>query len=210
MPKSIRLLAASGALVMTGALGLAGCTSSTTPSEESDMSAQSAAPTMDQQSDQMSSGEQSGTGAATTTHEMLLSAARVAEGQVPGSKAAGVDLERDLNQWEVKVIGPDGTSYQVMVSIDGENVVSEAKAQQESDSDRSEHLERLAGAELDLAGALDRLEQEFPGAAVEEISLDSDGGKVVWEIDLIDGAGAKQDVTLDAQTGELVKTEQNS
>lgn len=54
---------------------------------------------------------------------------------------------------------------------------------------------------------LERLQPAFPGAKILELELEQEGGRVLYEVELLDSQGQVWEVDLDATSGELLERE---
>ena len=74
-----------------------------------------------------------------------------------------------------------------------------------------DHLEarRLmeAGTIRPLEKILEQLSEQHPGRILE-VELEQDEGRYIYEIELLDAEGVVWELEIDAQNGELLKTEQ--
>ncbi|QCQ92068.1 PepSY domain-containing protein [Rhodococcus sp. SGAir0479] len=143
------------------------------------------------------------TGAPSPDGQALGRAGAAAVAAVPGGTLVSIETEHD-GTWEAQVVTPDGVEHHVDVSPDGATVLGAPRVDEEDESDRAKHRERVQAAVLDYAAAADAVRAEVPGGAVTELDLDSDNGVTVWEADVIDGSGTKHEVTIDAATGQVL------
>lgn len=62
---------------------------------------------------------------------------------------------------------------------------------------------------LSWAEVQDIVTARLPGASFEEIQLDEDDGRMIYEVKFRDTAGAEYEADLDAYTGEILKWEKD-
>ncbi|MFC4377684.1 PepSY domain-containing protein [Nocardia halotolerans] len=133
----------------------------------------------------------------------LRTAGRTALAAVQDSTLISIETERDRG-WEVQVVTGDGVEHELEVSGDGNTVVLGPTAKNEDESDRAEHRDRIGAARVDYQAAADTVLEEVPGGTITELNLDGDNGTTVWEADVIDSSRVKHEVTIDAESGEVV------
>ncbi|WP_299473160.1 PepSY domain-containing protein [uncultured Roseibium sp.] len=61
---------------------------------------------------------------------------------------------------------------------------------------------------LDEAGAVERALTEVPGT-VQETELDREDGKLIYEIEILTADGLEMEVEIDAETGAVLKVEED-
>lgn len=129
----------------------------------------------------------------------LVAAGRTAEGAVPDSHVVSID--HDDGEWDVEVATADGTEHDVRVSSDGTSVLSGPDHDDTDEDDRRDNQDRLEAAELDHEAAVTALVAAVANARIEELSLNSDRGQVIWEAEI---AGS-EDHQVDAVTGKVAR-----
>lgn len=127
----------------------------------------------------------------------LVAAGRTAEGAVSDSWVVSIDY--DDGEWEVEVATADGTEHDVRVSSDGTSVLAGPDQDDTDEDDRRDNRDRLEAAELDHEAAATALLAAVADARIEELSLNSDRGNVLWEAEIAGG----QEHQIDAVTGEV-------
>ncbi|MEW9548537.1 PepSY domain-containing protein [Nonomuraea sp. NPDC050783] len=132
----------------------------------------------------------------------LRQAARAALAAVPGATLVSIEAEGNGSRWEAHVVGRDGTEHQLDVA--GGKVVSGPRREDDDAGDKAERQRLLSATKIGYDQALDKITAAVPGGRVTELNLDTEGGKPVWEADVLTPDGAKRDVTLDAVTGAPV------
>lgn len=77
---------------------------------------------------------------------------------------------------------------------------------QGSDHERARALLE-AGDILPLEQILERVRESYPGRLLE-VELEKDDGKLIYEVELLDGEGRVWELELDAVSGEMMKEKQ--
>lgn len=156
------------------------------------------------------SAESTDTTGATTTTEAPAELATVAAAQSALQTAAGAvpggqpfDLEVEVTdgqvQFEAKVAS-DGDEHKLVIDAAGEKVISQTKSDKPDDD-----VAKLAGTTVTAAQALDTASGKQPEAQFKELEIDTnDADVVIWEVELVDAAGAETEYTIDAHTGEVL------
>ncbi|GAB2905721.1 hypothetical protein GCM10027203_00560 [Nonomuraea fastidiosa] len=143
-------------------------------------------------------------GSAQQSLEELKQAGQAALAAVPGSKVISMEAEENGSRWEVQVVGKDGTEYQL--DVEGGKVVTGPTSEQDDADDKAELRDRVAAAKLDYAQAADKITAAVPEGRITELALDDERDKTVWESDVVTTDGAKHEVTIDAATGDVIRT----
>ncbi|WP_146615772.1 PepSY domain-containing protein [Nonomuraea aridisoli] len=131
-------------------------------------------------------------------------AGEAARGAVPGSTIMAMETEENGRRWEVQLVGRDGTEHQV--DVESGRVVSGPVAEDSDPEDKAEHLRLVQAAKLDYAQAADKVLATVPEGRITELSLDFEQNKAVWESDVVTPNGAEHDVTVDAASGQVTRT----
>ncbi|SDL12641.1 Uncharacterized membrane protein YkoI [Nonomuraea maritima] len=134
----------------------------------------------------------------------LKQAAEAALRAVPGATVMTLEAEEDGRRWEVQLVGQDGTEHQV--DVESGKVVGGPVAESQDQDDKNDDRDLVRAAKLDYAQAADRVMTVVPEGRITELSLDLERGKAVWESDVITPNGAKHEVTIDATSGEVLRT----
>lgn len=50
---------------------------------------------------------------------------------------------------------------------------------------------------------------KHPGGAVQDTELENEGGRYVYQLEVVDAQGVEWDIELDAATGEILKNQQD-
>ena len=62
-------------------------------------------------------------------------------------------------------------------------------------------------AKISMQQAVRTAEATVPGARAKETHLESEGGRTVYEVELVDNTNNTRTVWVDAQSGRIVKTD---
>ncbi|MEV5896780.1 PepSY domain-containing protein [Nonomuraea fuscirosea] len=133
----------------------------------------------------------------------LKQAGQAALAAVPGSTLISIETEEGGRTWEVQVVGEDGIEHQL--DVEAGKIVNGPTTEDEDQSDKTEHRDRVAAAKLDYAQAADKITAAVPEGRITELNLDTERGKTVWESDVITPNGTKRQLTVDATTGQLTQ-----
>lgn len=203
---------ALAALALPLALALVACGSDDDADDRADDRAEQAAeqgPTSTPAAPTTDASEGSATGAP-GDDGAVLAAAATAAGSVPGGVLFALDLE--AGGWEAEVVDADGVSYDVAIAADGSAVTREPVEDRDDDDDADDRAEReqlLADATVDPAGAVEAARGAVPSGTVTGLDLDLSAGTAVWEVQLDEDAATEQTVTVDARSGEVLRTERD-
>lgn len=146
----------------------------------------------------------------------LLAAARTALAAVDGSTLFSIDDE--TSGWEVTVVSADGVENDVTVSLDGSAVTRGpvVDTNDDDDDDRNdeaqdvaERQQLLSDARVDHVAAIEAAQGAVPDGTVTGAELDLERGTATWEVQLDEDTAAEQTVTVDAVTGEVLRTERD-
>ncbi|MEV4285034.1 PepSY domain-containing protein [Nonomuraea bangladeshensis] len=130
----------------------------------------------------------------------LKRAAQAALAAASGATLVSIESEENGKRWEVQVADRDGTERRLDVA-DGK-VVSGPSLEDDDPEDMAELKNLLSAVKVDWTQALDKITATVPEGRVTELNLDSEHGKPVWEADVVLPNGTKQEVAIDAVTGE--------
>ncbi|MFT7765951.1 PepSY domain-containing protein [Clavibacter tessellarius] len=196
----VRRAALALALPLLGGLALAGCSAGSAPASAPGAapSAASAAPT---------AGAGAGAGADVTGQApadgALAAAVDTAIAAVPGSELVSVDQEAGGTSWEVVVAEQDGREHEVHTGADGSAVTAGPVTDADDADDLADTAALLRGASVGHADAASAMTGAVAGT-VTELALDEDGGRILWEGDVVDASGVTHSVRVDAASGEVV------
>ncbi|WP_244931920.1 PepSY domain-containing protein [Nocardioides sp. W7] len=139
--------------------------------------------------------------------DVVLAAAATAAGAVPGGVLFTLDLE--AAGWDAEVVAADGTAHDLTVSADGASVTRDPVVDADDADDLAERQQLLADATVDVAGAVEAARTAVPSGTVTGLDLDLSAGTAVWEVQLDEDTATEQTVTVDAGTGEVLRTERD-
>ncbi|KDP89869.1 MULTISPECIES: PepSY domain-containing protein [Clavibacter] len=181
------------ALPLIGGLALAGCSAGAAP-----VSAPGTVPSA-------ASAPAAGADGATplAADGALAAAVATAIAAVPGSALLSVDQEAGGTSWEVVVAEQDGREHEVHTAVDGSAVTAGPVAETADADDVAENQALLQGARTAYADAASAMTGAVAGT-VTELGLDEDGGRILWEGDVVDASGITHGVRVDAGSGEVV------
>lgn len=142
----------------------------------------------------------------------LLAAAQTALAAVDGSTLFSIDTE--TSGWEVTVVSANGVENDVTVSVDGSAVTRGPVVDTDDDRgdearDLAERQQLLSDARIDHVAAIEAAQGAVPGGTVTGAELDLERGTATWEVQLDEDTAAEQTVTIDALTGEVLRTERD-
>jgi len=196
----VRRAALALALPLLGGIALAGCSAGSAPASAPGAapSAASAAPT---------AGAGAGAGADGTGQApadgALAAAVDTAIAAVPGSALVSVDQEAGGTSWEVVVAEQDGREHEVHTGADGSAVTAGPVTDADDADDLADTAALLRDASVGHADAASAMTGAVAGT-VTELALDEDGGRILWEGDVVDASGVTHSVRVDAASGEVV------
>lgn len=77
------------------------------------------------------------------------------------------------------------------------------------DLDQDEALQlRRSGQLLPLDSLLQKVRQRYPAARLLEAELESEEGRLIYELEVLTTAGAVREIELDARNGAILKDEE--
>lgn len=208
-----RLLAATAAPLL--ALGLVACGDSDDDNDADDVatspaaaaSSSAPAPSTDASASASTSAPAS---APAPGGDVLLTAAAIGLAAVDGGTVFAVDLS-DTGDWEVSVVTADGTEQDVRVSADGATVTSGPV----EDTDDADDAARDQDARLRLLDASVDLEAAVAAAAgsgsgdLTGAELDEENGVAEWEVQYGEDTPDEVTVHVDANSGDVLRTERD-
>lgn len=201
---------ATAAVLAPLALGLVACGSdddgddvSTTSTTSSAATSTAPAPSADDQTDDQTDDTQGDQQAGTATLEGdVTTAAETALAEVDGTVFS---VDGEPTGWEVTVVTADGEEVDLTLSPDATSVVR-GPVTDNDDADDAAERERLLGAALDYAAAMEAALAQVQGT-VTGVDLSEDNGTAVWEVQLDEDTPNETTVDVDAQSGEVLATE---
>ncbi len=187
------------------AILLAGCTSDKSTDGRERKPASSTSSTVRDHNSGTADAQTDDGGATTSTAPSqgagLVDARRAAEialAEVPGSVVVEVDEHRGgkVQQWEVVVLNSDGTGTELRIDMATGEVISRTPEGLDQEERSAPAISAQTAMETALAAA--------PGEIVE-VDLDSESGRTVWDVEVRTPTGARQELTIDATTGEIIR-----
>lgn len=118
---------------------------------------------------------------------------------VAGSAATEIDYSSDRQGWEVELIS-GGTEYEVLVLADGSEVLDQREKGPADEEDRL----AVESATVPLVEAIATAHQIINGD-LEEASLEDEGDKPAWEVEIRSEGGDLSEVVIDAVSGEQIR-----
>jgi len=131
-------------------------------------------------------------------------AERTALAEVPGS-VTGSELDLDDGEWDVDVTAADGSRHEVGVDATTGEVV--ARESDDADDDRGDDdgdPSLAADAAVTQAEAEAAARATAPGT-IHQVTIEREDGRVVWDVEVDGDDGARHDVQVDAETGDIVE-----
>ncbi len=165
------------------------------------ISAPTSAPTATSGSSEPSGGES----VALSGQQALLRAGQTALSQLAGSTVVTIAREGSDRRWEVQVVTRDGQKYELEISADGRRVQQGPRLRDKDPAGQARQRALGQAAKLDYRAAAPKIGATVEGT-ITELELDTERGKTVWEAHVLDRAGTKRVVIIDAVTGQLRPT----
>lgn len=119
-------------------------------------------------------------------------------------------VDRDDQGWDVTVVTADGVENDIELGPDATSVVRGPAADTNDDNDADDVAERdlLLGASLDYVAAIEAASAELQGT-VTGVDLSEDNGTAVWEVQFDEDTADETTVDVDAETGDVLRTERD-
>jgi uncharacterized membrane protein YkoI len=136
----------------------------------------------------------------TQGNDALLAAAGLAAQEIPQGTVVSLEAERD--GWEVHVVTADGGEQQLRTDASGERVIAGPTVDRPDADDRADNVE-FAKVGVDYERAVSAIEQEISDGQINELSLDLENRRAVWEADVSTGS-EQRSVQVDASSGDVV------
>lgn len=115
-------------------------------------------------------------------------------------------VDGDSRGWEVTVVTADGIENDVDLSADATTVERGPVEDTDTDQDDAAETERLLGVSLDHAAAMEAALGEVDGT-VTGVDLSEENGTAVWEVTLGEDTADETTVEVDAESGDVLRTE---
>ena len=144
-------------------------------------------------------------GAAATGEGDVETAAETALAEIDGTVFS---VERDDQGWDVTIVTADGVENDVELGPDATTVTRGPEADEDDDNDDDAETELLLGASVDYLAAMEAALGEVQGT-VTGVDLSEDDGTAIWEVQLDEDTADETTVEVDAQTGEVLRTERD-
>lgn len=138
-----------------------------------------------------------------TTSAEQVDAARAAEialGQEQGASVVSVDRSTQGGQpvWEVELLTSGGTGTEVTIDQATGAVLKTEATDLDSEERTAPDVTATQAIEISL--------QQVPGEVIE-LGLGTEAGQVVWEVEVQPASGARQELTISADSGKILKQE---
>lgn len=145
-----------------------------------------------------------GTGSQTLQGD-VETAVETARAEVDGTVFS---VDGDAQGWDVTVVTADGVENDVDLSADATSVERGPVEDTDTDADDAAETERLLGVAVDHSAAMEAALGEVDGT-VTGVELSEEGGTAIWEVTLGEDTPDETTVEVDAETGEVLRTEQD-
>ena len=142
--------------------------------------------------------------AASTLQGDVETAAETALGEVDGTVFS---VDGDAQGWDVTIVDADGVENDVDLDPAGTAVTRGPSQDTDTDADDVAETERLLGVSVDYLAAMEAALAEVQGT-VTGVDLSEDNGTAIWEVQLDEDTPDEVTVEIDAETGEVLRTEQ--
>jgi uncharacterized membrane protein YkoI len=198
---TIRTRLATAAMLAPLALGLVACGDD---DAADDAQTSTSSGTSDDSGTNDDSGAADDSGTATLQGD-VETAAETALGEVDGTIFS---VDGDPQGWDVTVVTADGIENDV--DLDAAATAVTRGPDQDSDNDAVDaaETERLLGVSVDYLAAMEAALAEVQGT-VTGVDLSEDNGTAIWEVQLDEDTPDEVTVEVDAETGDVVRTEQD-
>lgn len=170
------------------------------PSSSASQSAETSPPASASPSPEASSSPSAAASSATEGNDALLAAAGLAAEEI--SKGTVVSIESERDGWEIHVATADGGEQQLRTDPAGERVIAGPADDRPDADDRADNKE-FTRADVDYKAAVRAIEKEIPGGQINELSLDFENRRAVWESDVSTGS-EQRSVQIDATNGDVL------
>ena len=195
---SRRTRLATAAVLAPLALGLVACggDDNDNDGDATATTSETSAPTDDADTDD---------GAAATGEGDVETAAETALAEIDGTVFS---VDSDDQGWDVTIVTADGVENDVELGPDATTVTRGPAADEDDDNDDDAETELLLGASVDYIAAMEAALGEVQGT-VTGVDLSEDDGTAIWEVQLDEDTADETTVEVDAQTGEVLRTERD-
>ena len=201
--KPLALTAATAATV-----ALVGCSAPTeqastpapVPASSASQSAETTPSVSASASPEASSSPSASASSAAEGNDALLAAAALAAKEISDGTVVSIEAERD--GWEVHVVTADGGEQQLRTDAAGAKVIAGPTDDRPDADDKADNKE-FAGVDVDYSEAVSAIEKEIAGGQINELSLDIENRRAVWESDVSTGS-EQRSVQIDAANGDVL------
>jgi uncharacterized membrane protein YkoI len=197
---TIRTRLATAALLAPLALGLVACGDD----DADDAQTSTSSGTSDDSGTNDDSGTSDDSGTATLQGD-VETAAETALGEVDGTVFS---VDGDPQGWDVTVVTADGIENEVDLDAAATAVTRGPDQESDNDADDAAETERLLGVSVDYLTAVEAALAEVQGA-VTGVDLSEDNGTAIWEVQIDEDTPNEVTVEVDAETGDVLRTEQD-
>lgn len=132
-------------------------------------------------------------------------AAQTALGEIDGIVFS---VDRDDQGWDVSIVTADAVENDVDLAADATTVTRGPEIDTSDDNDDAAERERLLGVSVDYLAAIEAAVGQVRGT-VTGVDLSEDDGTAIWEVQLDEDTPTETTVEVDAQSGEVLRTEQD-
>ncbi|MFT4164672.1 MAG: PepSY domain-containing protein [Microlunatus sp.] len=137
---------------------------------------------------------------STDSNGAMIAAGRFAAKEVKDSTVVSIESEQD--GWEVHVVTADGGEQQLRINPSGTELIAGPTDDRPDADDKAEN-KQFVGVDVDFAKAIEVTLDEISDGLINEIGLDTDNRRTVWEADVsIDSQ--QRTVQIDATTGKVL------
>ncbi|RYB92505.1 hypothetical protein EUA06_06035 [Nocardioides glacieisoli] len=140
----------------------------------------------------------------TTLQGDVETAAQTALGEVDGTVFS---VDGDPQGWDVTVVGADGIENDLELDAAATAVTRGPDQESDNDADDAAETEQLLGVSVDYLAAIEAALAEVQGT-VTGVDLSEDNGTAIWEVQIDEDTPDEVTVEVDAETGDVVRTEQ--
>lgn len=193
---SRRTRLATAAVLAPLALGLAACGGDDTDRDDVAPAASTAS---------SSSTDDGATSVEGAVEGDVETAAQTALAEVEGTVFS---VDRDDRGWDVTIVTADGVENDLDLGPDATTVVRGPVADATNDADDVTERDLLLGASLDHLAAIEAASGDQQGA-VTGVELSEDSGVAIWEVQFDEDTADATTVEVDAQTGDVLRTERD-
>ncbi|PKH37538.1 Peptidase propeptide and YPEB domain-containing protein [Nocardioides alpinus] len=202
---SRRTRLATAAVLAPLALGLVACGGD--DGDNDDVAAPTASASSTPSDDDTTGDSTTDDGATATVEGDVETAAVTALAEIDGTVFS---VDRDDQGWDVTIVTADGVENDIELGPDATTVVRGPVADDTNDDDADDaaEAELLMGASVDYLAAIEAALGEMQGT-VTGVDLSEDNGVAIWEVQLDEDTANAMTVDVDAQTGDVLRTEQD-